>query len=195
METQSFQQQTGANREQQQQQSRSNGNGHMEEMAQQYSHINGWGIDADPMNEPTYPMKKYNGDDHKRSAYNRPTQQEADVEILHSNERPNLSAVFGNQNPPTAVSGAIRRYAFKYSEESLRHWMLLVLADRVNVLEGVVMDFAKGKIPNVIKERGLQSEWKHNRKGVLKTAIVNVVALGAVLLLMTAKKRQRKFSL
>jgi hypothetical protein len=25
------------------------------------AHINGWAIDADPENEPTYPMKKYTG--------------------------------------------------------------------------------------------------------------------------------------
>jgi hypothetical protein len=34
-----------------------------------YKNIPGWGIDADPENEPTYPMKTYTGDDHKRSNY------------------------------------------------------------------------------------------------------------------------------
>ena len=57
----------------------------MEEMANNYRHINGWGIDADPENEPTYPMKKYTGDDHKRIHYERPPLQPVDMEILHSN--------------------------------------------------------------------------------------------------------------
>src|SRR6187200_1171435 len=100
-------------------------------MADKYKHIKGWGIDADPENEPTYPMKNYNGDDHKRSNYTRPPLQRADVEVLHSNERPGLSAVFGTVCPPSGLSGLIRRFAFKYSEESLKHWFALVLADRI----------------------------------------------------------------
>lgn len=81
-----------------------------------YNQVNGWGVDADPENEPTYPMKKYTGDDHNRLNYERPEQQPAEVEILHSNERPGLPAVFGTPVPPSGISGAIRRYAFKHSE-------------------------------------------------------------------------------
>lgn len=50
-----------------------------------YRQINGWGIDADPENEPTYPIKKYTGDDHNRLLYERPPLQPVNVEILHSN--------------------------------------------------------------------------------------------------------------
>ena len=35
----------------------------MENLEQKFAHIKGWGIDADPENEPTYPMKNYTGDD------------------------------------------------------------------------------------------------------------------------------------
>ena len=28
--------------------------------------IPGWGMDADPENDPTYPMKRWNGADHER---------------------------------------------------------------------------------------------------------------------------------
>ncbi|HEY0058952.1 MAG TPA: hypothetical protein VGB56_07435, partial [Flavisolibacter sp.] len=64
-------------------------------LEERYSHIKGWGIDADPRNEPTYPMKVYTGDDHKRLNWERPTLQPVTVEVLHSNERPNMTATFG----------------------------------------------------------------------------------------------------
>src|SRR4051812_28043456 len=101
-----------------------------------YKSIPGWGMDADPENEPTYPMKNYTGDDHKRINYERSEQQPAEVEILKSTERPTLTTVFGTSTPPSGLSGAIRRYAFKHSEDRYRHWIPLILADRINVYEG-----------------------------------------------------------
>ena len=129
-----------------------------------YKQINGWGIDADPENEPTYPMKKYTGDDHKRLNWERPIQQPATVEVLKSNERPTLSAVIGTSTPPSGLSGALRRYAFKYSESSYGHWLPLVLADRINVVEGIIDDLKRGHVPNIFAERGWNAEWKYNRK-------------------------------
>jgi hypothetical protein len=163
-----------------------------ERMSEKYSHIKGWGIDADPDNEPTYPMKKYTGDDHRRSDYVRPPQQPVTVEILHSNERPSVSAVFGTVSPPSGLSGVIRRYAFRYSEESLKHWFALVLADRVNVIEGIIDDLRKGIVPNIIAEKGLKAEWQHNRKGVIKKAAIAVGIAATLLVILNAKKKSAK---
>lgn len=55
------------------------------------------------------------------------------VEILRSNERPGLTPVFGTSTPPSGLSGMLRRAAFKFSENDLRHWLILLFADRVNV--------------------------------------------------------------
>ncbi|WP_345947988.1 hypothetical protein ABDD95_14130 [Mucilaginibacter sp. PAMB04274] len=148
----------------------------MESTEKDFSHIKGWGIDADPKNEPTYPMKKYTGDDHKRINWVRPPLQPVTVEILHSNERPNVTAVFGTVAPPSGLSGAIRRYAFKYSESSYGHWLPLLLADRVNVVEGVIDDLKRGHVPNIFAEKGWGAEWKYNRK-----ALIQKVATGAIL--------------
>src|SRR4051812_1479972 len=104
----------------------------MEARNEDYKNIPGWGMDADPENEPTYPMKNYTGDDHLRSNYARADQQPITLEILQSNERPASSSVFGTSVPPTGLSGVIRRYAFRNSEDRYRHWIPLILADRVN---------------------------------------------------------------
>lgn len=139
--------------------------------------IPGYGMDADPENEPTYPMKHWTGDDHKRTNYERSSQQMQTVEILQSNERPSLSAVFGTSVPPSGLSGMIRRYAFKHSEDRYRHWLPLILADRINTCEGIIEDIKSGSLPNLFKERGLKVEIKH--KPVKFFANIFVCALAA----------------
>lgn len=161
----------------------------METTEKDFSHIKGWGIDADPENEPTYPIKKYTGDDHKRINWERPPLQPATVEVLHSNERPNLSAVFGTASPPKGLSGAIRRYAFKYSESSYGHWLPLLLADRVNVVEGIVDDLKQGHVPNIFAEKGWAAEWKYNRKAVLQKAATAAIVTFVVLVSLNKKKK------
>ena len=49
----------------------------MEKISDKYRNIPGWGIDADPANEPTYPIKNYTGDDFERLNYERPPLQRA----------------------------------------------------------------------------------------------------------------------
>jgi hypothetical protein len=155
-----------------------------------YAHIKGWGVDADPKNEPTYPMKKYTGDDHQRLNWERPTLQPVNIEVLHSNERPNVSAVFGTSVPPAGLSGDLRRHAFKYSESSYGHWLPLLLADRVNVVEGIIDDLKKGHIPNIFAEKGWNAEWKYNRAGLVKKIAVGALITAAVILL--CRKRSGK---
>lgn len=155
-----------------------------------YSHIKGWGVDADPKNEPTYPMKKYTGDDHQRLKWERPPQQPFDMEVLHSVERPNVTAVFGTSVPPSGLSGVLRRFAFKYGESLYRHWLPLILADRINVVEGIVDDLKRGYIPNIWAEKGMKSEWKHNRKGLI-TKIASGAILTTILIAFMAPKRKK----
>jgi hypothetical protein len=161
-------------------------------LADKYAHIKGWGIDADPENEPTYPMKKWTGDDHKRINWKRPPLQPVNVEVLHSNERPNMTAVFGTPVPPSGLSGVIRRYAFKHSEGSYVHWFSLILADRINMVEGIIDDVAHGHIPNFFKERGWTAEWKYNRKAMItKMAITAGVIIGVTAFLYGMSKRKK----
>lgn len=155
-----------------------------------YKDIPGWGMDADPENEPTYPMKNYTGDDHNRSNYDRSVQQPETVEVLMSNERPAITRVFGTSVPPSGLSGLIRRYAFKHSEDRYRHWIPLILADRVNVVEGLLEDLVKGHVPNIAAERGWRVEWKHNPKG-MAVKVATLTAIGVVLYFSMHKKRKK----
>lgn len=150
--------------------------------------IPGWGEDADPENDPTYPMKTHTANEDDGLGWERPALQVESVEILGSTERPNQTAVFGTSVPPSGVSGMIRRTAFGFSENSYGHWLPLMLADRVQMVEGLVTDLAHGHIPNIFKELGWAAEWKYNRKGLMtKVAIGTAVAVALGALLMNRK--------
>jgi hypothetical protein len=164
----------------------------MENLADKYSHIPGWGMDADPENEPTYPMKNYTGDDHNRLNYEPPPFQPQHEEILMSIERPRKSAVFGTSTPPSGLSGMIRRYAFKYSESSYGHWLPLIIADRINVVEGILEDLGRGRIPNIFAERGGKAALKHNPQAVARNVITAVLVVSAVSLLIYRNSDNKK---
>jgi hypothetical protein len=161
-------------------------------IAETYKDIPGWGMDANPENDPTYPMKRYTGADHDRLNYDRAPQQLQKVEVLHSNERPGITRVFGTSTPPSGLSGMLRRYAFRFSEGSSAHWMTLILADRVNVVEGIIDDLAHGHVPNIFAERGWKAEWKYNRQGAIKTAVVGVAVASALIFLMVSRSKNKK---
>lgn len=159
-----------------------------EAMSARYAHIKGWGIDIDPKNDPVYPMRQRPDPDHPGGQADRPEAQPDSVEILKSNERPDRSRVFGTSVPPSGLSGVIRRCAFRYSESRYRHWLLLTLADRVNMVEGLADDVCQGKIPNCLKERGFSAELRHNRKAVVGRAVTGTLVLTALVLCLRRKR-------
>jgi hypothetical protein len=153
----------------------------MQNTPEKLKHIKGWGIDIDPKNDPTYPIKHRNDGEQEGYSWDRPTQQPVNIEVLHSIERPNISAVYGTSVPPSGLSGTLRRFAFQYSENRYRHWLPLLLADRVNMIEGVVDDIKRGHFPNIFVEKGYKAEWKHNPTGlVTKLAVGGLITYALI---------------
>ena len=150
--------------------------------------VSGWGVDLDPADRPAYPMER-TPPRLEGMHWHEPEQQPLTVEVLHSTERPGLTPVFGTGQPPSGVSGFVRRAAFKYSENDIRHWLMLLFADRVNVVEGVVDDLAHGHVPNVFAEMGWRAEWKHNRQGFIRKAVVTGAVAATALYLLRRNRR------
>ena len=72
------------------------------------------------------------------------------------------AAVFGTVQPLRGLSGAIRRYAYEnYSEARAAHWLLLMLGDRVDVLESRVTAALGGRPDNVFAETGVRAEFRN----------------------------------
>lgn len=155
-----------------------------------HSHIKGWGVDIDPKNDPTYPIKKRTDEEKRGYRWERPELQPINIEVLRSVERPNITAVFGTARPPRGLSGIIRRHAFKKSESSYGRWLPLVLADRVDMVEGIIEDLSHGHIPNFFAERGWKAEWKYNRKSFVIKAATAAAVTSAALLLLSRKNRK-----
>jgi hypothetical protein len=145
--------------------------------AADFSHIKGWGADLDPNNRPAYPMERtpprLEGV-HWHDVENQPVK----MKVYHSVERPGITPVFGTSTPPSGISGKIRDVAYGFSENDVRHWLLLLFADRVNVVEGIGQDLMRGRIPNIFAEMGIRAEWKHNRAGLIGKAAVASAVIG-----------------
>lgn len=157
--------------------------------------IPGWGIDANVGNDPTYPMRdRQNGEVHGL-IWPRPPLQPRDVEVLVSIEHNRLPAVFGTPSPPSGLSGGVRRAAFRYSESQWAHWLLLILADRINMVEGLAADLRRGRLPNLLAEYGLvspglaQGGAADRRRTAL--AAVFVAGVGVAILAAAATARRR----
>ena len=158
------------------------------------SRIPGWGVDADPENDPTWPMRDRTQDDAPGRHWTRPVDQPQDVEVLMSIEHTERPAVFGSPNPPSGLSGQVRRAAFVFSESRWSHWLLLMLADRINVVEGVLADLGRGHIPNLVDEFGVKAAWKHDRPAFVRRAATAAALSAAILVVgrMLLKRRRRR---
>lgn len=152
--------------------------------------IKGWGSDLDPKVRPGVPMDKAPllGIE---TLYPDFEMQIPTRKVHKSTEHGKMTPVFGAACPPRLLSGRIRDAAYKLSEGKLAHWLMLVTADRVDMIEEIILDLMKFQVPNIPHEMGLASEWKYNRQGVMKKlAFVGGVSLLAFMALKGSGKKR-----
>ena len=126
------------------------------------SRIPGWGVDRDPAMRPAVPKERYVAGENG-AHWTFPERQVPRWKREKSTEHKMLTPVFGTAQPPKGLSGMIRRLAYRrYSEGQTAHWMLLVLADRIDMLESMVTETFRGRPDNPLKEYGLKAELKYN---------------------------------
>jgi hypothetical protein len=152
-------------------------------------HIPGWGSDLDHKNRPAIPMER-TPPRFIHVPAGQPVQQAQTVEVFCSPERPGITPIFGTAQPPKWLSGAIRRLAYKLPENDLRHWLMLLAADRVNMVEGIVDDLRQGHVPNVLGEMGIRAELRHNPAGLVRKALITTAVVGGIMVLL---KRSRRY--
>ena len=63
--------------------------------------------------------------------------------LTHRRELRSMTPVFGTAQPLHGLSGLLRRAAYATHETRAKHWMMLLLADRVNVVEHRVARLVK----------------------------------------------------
>ena len=124
--------------------------------------IPGWGADLDPADRPSVPRERFDPEGtgaHWRFPERQPEHRPRERSIEHAG----LTPVFGTAQPLKGLSGRLRRHAYRrYSEGRAAHWLVLVAADRVNVVEGVVGSALRGRPENPLVGSGLRTELRHH---------------------------------
>lgn len=140
------------------------------------------GVDAPPEPRPGVP-RETPPRPAEGSHWTVPSRQPAPRGRLRRKGLDRLTPVFGTATPPRGVSGLIRRIAYRIPEQRARHWMLLLTADRIDVMEGMLGDV----LGRPLRRRGFERAGRAlqaNPAGVLAGA--TAASIGAALLLRRA---------
>ena len=117
----------------------------------------GWRADLDPADRPSVPRLQFDPAAEARVAL---LEQQPELwPRERSIEHARLTPVFGTACPPKGVSGALRKYAYRrHSEAKAAHWLLLLLADRIEVQGSVLRSLVSGRPDNPVTETGVLAE-------------------------------------
>lgn len=149
-----------------------------EHVPRDYRMIPGWGADLDPKNRPSVPrelpsdVKTLRGD---VTHWQQPSQK-----IHVSNEHPGLTPAFGETCPPSGLSGMLRDYAYQFGEATNRHWMTLILADRINIFESMITEALRGRPDHFLEEKGAGAAARYAPADSKRWMLIGAAALGAV---------------
>jgi hypothetical protein len=125
--------------------------------------IPGWGVDLDPKDRPSVPKLQFQEGFSGAHWGEFPDQQPERWPRERSIEHARLTPVFGTSVPPKGLSGVIRKFSYaRYSEGRAAHWLLLVLADRVDAWESHLRSFATLRPDNPITQTGVRSEFTYH---------------------------------
>jgi ferritin-like metal-binding protein YciE len=129
------------------------------------THHDGHGYDASRERRPGVPMETEPQPDPDAS-WRRPALQRVREEHLTRDGLDELTPTFGNARTPRLASGAMRRAAYRLPEHEAKRWLLLMAADRVDVMEH--------RIPELFSRRSidaLERQVRANPWGMVAAAV------------------------
>jgi hypothetical protein len=121
--------------------------------------IPGWGADLNKEDRPSVPKLKFL---ETGAHWDFPERQPEKWPRERSIEHRFLTPVFGTAQPPSGLSGAMRKFAYKFSEGRAAHWMILLYADRVDAAEHHLRSLLTLRPDNPITETGIKAEFTHH---------------------------------
>ena len=104
----------------------------------------GWGADSSREDRPGVPQELDPPHPLGNAHWQSPEQQSAARPPSAIERHHELTPVYGTVNPPRALSGVIRRMAYRLPDYKRRRWLMLMLADRVDVIEHTLLPSALG---------------------------------------------------
>lgn len=108
-----------------------------------YETVPGWGSDALPEARPGVP-KEWSLHPDPGAHWVLPERQVAGEDALERSAIPRVTPAFGTSLPPRGLAGVLRRRAYGVPEQLVRHWALLMLADRVERWSAGIRKSARG---------------------------------------------------
>jgi hypothetical protein len=123
--------------------------------------IPGWGVDLDPKDRPAFPRERFDPEA-SGAHWTFPERQEPHDGRERSIEHQFVTPVFGTSVGLKGLSGVMRRAAYRrYSEARAAHWLILLAADRVDVLESNLGSLLSLHPDNPVTETGIVAEVTH----------------------------------
>jgi hypothetical protein len=114
----------------------------MQAQATQPKDVPYWGLDLSPENRPGVPRetppRPLPG-----AHWIEPERQPTRGPVLTRAGLPCPTPVFSTALPPKGVSGALRCMAYRIPDHRVRHWILLFVADRIDVAENMAAWFTR----------------------------------------------------
>jgi len=124
--------------------------------------IPGWGVDLDPADRPSVPRLQHQ-EGLTGAHWEFPERQPEIHPRERSIEHAFLTPVFGTACPPKGLSGVIRRLSYRrYSEARAAHWLLLMLADRVDAVEHHLASLVSTRPDQPITQTGVVAEFRRH---------------------------------
>jgi hypothetical protein len=75
--------------------------------------------------------------------------QPVEGRVLTRAELDRPTQVFSTALPPWGLAGLLRRLAYRYTDNLVRHWLLLLFADRVDTVQSAVVSFGRRLVHRV----------------------------------------------
>jgi len=137
--------------------------------------IPGWGADLDRRDRPAVPREQFDPGS-TGAHWDFPDRQPELRPRERSIEHAFLTPVFGTSSPTKGLSGVLRRFAYaRYSEGRAAHWLILLGADRVDVIESTLGSLVSSRPDNFVAETGITAEYGHHgitsRRGVKRADV------------------------
>lgn len=92
----------------------------------------GYGVDLMPESRPGVPRERVGADHRARGAM---PEHQRGAELLSRTGLRAATPVFGTAQPARGLSGLVRRAAYRVPEHRAGRWALLLVGDRLDVLE------------------------------------------------------------
>ncbi len=127
--------------------------------------ITGWGVDARLEDRPGVPAERQPPQPIGNPSWTVPARQTIGTPTAHGVERP-ITPVYGTAVPLRGLSGLMRAAAYQIPDYKPRRWMLLMMADRVDVIEHNVVPIAIALGALGLGVLGVQRLARPRRRGI-----------------------------